>query len=597
MRNFAKHIALLVVATLLATTLMIYLNAEHRAHPPRLPPQVLAFSELLAKAPTLQSVDIDGRVIAAKAKNGERYRAIAPTDFAFAKAFVDAGTKVTFVSDEGSLVGNLLLNFGPTLLIVGAMLWVSRKGLSGLIRKQATPAGEAAQLSVRWADVAGCDGAKAELAEVVDCLSDPGRYRALGAKIPRGILLHGSPGTGKTLLAKAVAGEAGVPFFSMSGSDFVEMYAGVGAARVRDLFAEARKRAPAIVFIDEIDAIGGSRVAGPGTSDERQQTLNQLLVEMNGFDEGPTVVVIAATNRPDSLDPALLRPGRFDRRVEVSLPDSKGREQILEVYLSRLTRDSAVTAKTIAAETAGSSGADLANLCNEAALCAARAQRRTVMLDDFAAARDKILLGVVRGVVMSDAQRRATAYHEAGHAVAATLLPELERVTKVSIVPRGAALGVTVQQTGEDRFSSSKSRLLQTVQMLFAGRIAEEIFVGEPTTGASNDFERATMIVREMVVRFGMFSDELGPVVFATPEADRHLSGGATHLRGMSESTARRIDALIEGVLRDQFDAARSLLFEHRDAVERVASELLEKEEIGAEDVERLTLPPVRSAA
>jgi cell division protease FtsH len=441
--------------------------------------------------------------------------------------------------------------------------------------------------TVTFADVAGCDEAKEEVAEIVEFLRDPSKFQKLGGRIPRGVLMVGSPGTGKTLLAKAIAGEAKVPFFSISGSDFVEMFVGVGAARVRDMFEQAKKNAPCIVFIDEIDAVGRQRGAGlGGGNDEREQTLNQLLVEMDGFEGNAGVIVIAATNRPDVLDPALMRPGRFDRQVVVPLPDIRGREQILLVHMRKVPMASDVKAEIIARGTPGFSGADLANLVNEAALFAARKNKRLVDMDDFEMAKDKIVMGAERrSIVMPEEERRNTAYHESGHAIVAKLLPKTDPVHKVTIIPRGRALGVTMQLPEQDRYSMGREYMLNAIAVLFGGRISEELFMNQMTTGASNDFERATHIARDMVTRYGM-SDLLGPMVYGENEGEVFLGRSITRTVNMSEETMRKVDAEIRKIIDQQYAVARQLLEDNRDKVEAMAHALLELETIDADQID-----------
>ena len=421
---------------------------------------------------------------------------------------------------------------------------------------------------------------------MVDFLRDPGKFQKLGGRIPRGVLMVGSPGTGKTLLAKAIAGEAKVPFFSISGSDFVEMFVGVGAARVRDMFENGKKNSPCIVFIDEIDAVGRQRGAGlGGGNDEREQTLNQLLVEMDGFETGAGVIVIAATNRPDVLDPALLRPGRFDRQVVVPLPDIRGREQILMVHMRKVPIAPDVKADILARGTPGFSGADLANLVNEAALFAARSSKRLVDMTDFESAKDKIMMGAERrSMVMPEHERKNTAYHESGHAVVARLLPRTDPVHKVTIIPRGQALGLTMQLPQEDRYSMDKEQILQNISVLFGGRIAEEVFMKQMTTGASNDFERATDMARRMVTQWGM-SDALGPMVYGENEGEVFLGRSVTTTKNVSEATMQRVDAEIKKIIDERYGLARSLIEENREKVELMAQTLLEWETIDADQV------------
>jgi len=440
--------------------------------------------------------------------------------------------------------------------------------------------------TITFADVAGCEEAKEEVAELVDFLRDPSKFQKLGGRIPRGVLMVGAPGTGKTLLARAIAGEAKVPFFSISGSDFVEMFVGVGAARVRDMFEQAKKHAPCIVFIDEIDAVGRQRGAGlGGGNDEREQTLNQLLVEMDGFEATTGVIVIAATNRPDVLDPALLRPGRFDRQVVVPLPDIRGREEILKVHMRKVPLSPDVKPDIIARGTPGFSGADLANLVNEAALFAARQNKRLVDMDDFERAKDKIIMGAERrSMVMPEEERRNTAYHESGHAIVARLLPKTDPVHKVTIIPRGRALGVTMQLPETDRYSQDRDRLMNMIAVLFGGRIAEELFMHQMTTGAANDFERATEIARRMVTQWGM-SDELGPMVYGENEGEVFLGRSITTHKNVSEATLQKVDAEIRRIIDVQYRLARKLLEDNRDKVEAMAAALLELETLDADQI------------
>jgi cell division protease FtsH len=439
---------------------------------------------------------------------------------------------------------------------------------------------------VTFADVAGCEEAKEEVLELVEFLREPSKFQKLGGHIPRGILMIGNPGTGKTLLARAIAGEAKVPFFTISGSDFVEMFVGVGAARVRDMFEQAKKNAPCIIFIDEIDAVGRQRGAGlGGGNDEREQTLNALLVEMDGFEGTAGVIVVAATNRPDVLDPALLRPGRFDRQVTVPLPDIRGREQILHVHMRKVPISPDVKADIIARGTPGMSGADLANLVNEAALFAARSNKRLVDMDDFERAKDKIFMGAERrSMVMPERERRNTAYHESGHAVVAGLLPKTDPVHKVTIIPRGRALGVTMQLPVEDRFSMDREEILQNIAVLFGGRIAEEVFMKQMTTGASNDFERATEMARRMVTQWGM-SESLGPMVYGENEAEIFLGRSVTTHKNVSEATMQNVDIEIRRIIDEQYSLARKLVEENRDKIEAMAKALLEWETIDSDQI------------
>jgi len=495
--------------------------------------------------------------------------------------------------EEQSLLMTILISWGPMLLLIGIWVYYMRqmqgggKGGAFSFGKSKARMLDENNNSTTFADVAGCDEAKEEVKELVDFLKDPQKFQKLGGRIPRGVLLVGPPGTGKTLLAKAIAGEAKVPFFTISGSDFVEMFVGVGAARVRDMFEQAKKNAPCIIFIDEIDAVGRHRGAGlGGGNDEREQTLNQMLVEMDGFETNLGVIVMAATNRPDILDPALLRPGRFDRQVYVTLPDIRGREQILNVHMRKVPLGGDVKAEIIARGTPGFSGADLANLVNEAALFAARRSARTVEMIDFERAKDKILMGAERrSMVMDEEERRNTAYHEAGHALIGRLLPKLDPVHKVTIIPRGRALGVTVSLPEKDRYSTDKIRMLSTLSMLFGGRIAEEVFMGQMTTGASNDFERATAIARDMVMRYGM-TDSLGPMVYAENEGEVFLGRSVTQTKNISEETMRKVDAEVRRIIDEQYAIARKLIEEHSDKMHAMAKALLEWETIDGEQIE-----------
>ena len=495
--------------------------------------------------------------------------------------------------EEGSLLMSLLMSWGPMLLLIGVWVYFMKQmqggGKSGPFsfgKSKAKLLDESAN-TVTFADVAGCDEAKEEVKEVVDFLKDPGRFQKLGGRIPRGLLLVGPPGTGKTLLAKSIAGEAKVPFFAISGSDFVEMFVGVGASRVRDMFENAKKNAPCIIFIDEIDAVGRQRGAGVGGgNDEREQTLNQMLVEMDGFETNLGVIVVAATNRPDILDAALLRPGRFDRQVYVTLPDIRGREQILNVHMRKIPASQDVNPGTIARGTPGMSGADLANLCNEAALMAARRNARVVEMQDFEKAKDKILMGPERkSMIMPEEERRNTAYHEAGHALIGSMLPKCDPVHKVTIIPRGRALGVTMSLPAADRYSYDSEFMLSQIAMLFGGRIAEEVFMKQMTTGASNDFERATGLARDMVMRYGM-SEALGPMVYADNEGEVFLGRSVTKTTNMSEQTMLKVDTEIRRIIDEQYGRARKLIEDNQDKMHSMAKALLEWETIDAEQLE-----------
>ena len=494
--------------------------------------------------------------------------------------------------EEGSLLMTLLVSWGPMLLLIGVWVYFMRqmqgggKGGAFSFGKSKARMLDENNNTVTFADVAGCDEAKEEVKEVVDFLKDPNKFQKLGGRIPRGLLLVGPPGTGKTLLAKSIAGEAKVPFFSISGSDFVEMFVGVGAARVRDMFENAKKNAPCIIFIDEIDAVGRQRGAGlGGGNDEREQTLNQMLVEMDGFETNLGVIVVAATNRPDILDAALLRPGRFDRQVYVTLPDIRGREQILNVHMRKIPVGQDVNPAIIARGTPGMSGADLANLCNEAALMAARRNARTVEMQDFEKAKDKIIMGPERkSMVMPEEERRNTAYHEAGHALIGKLLPKCDPVHKVTIIPRGRALGVTMSLPEKDRYSYDKEFMLNQIAMLFGGRIAEEVFMNQMTTGASNDFERATQIARDMVMRYGM-SEAMGPMVYAENEGEVFLGRSVTKTTNISGHTMQKVDIEVRRIIDEQYALARKLIEENADKMHAMAKAMLEWETIDAEQL------------
>jgi cell division protease FtsH len=495
--------------------------------------------------------------------------------------------------DEPSILTSLLLSWAPMLLLIGVWVYFMRqmqgggKGGAFSFGKSKAKMLDEANNSVTFSDVAGCDEAKEEVKELVDFLRDPQKFQKLGGRIPRGVLLVGPPGTGKTLLAKAIAGEAKVPFFSISGSDFVEMFVGVGAARVRDMFEQAKKSAPCIIFVDEIDAVGRHRGAGlGGGNDEREQTLNQMLVEMDGFETNLGVIVMAATNRPDILDPALLRPGRFDRQVYVTLPDIRGREQILGVHMRKVPIGGDVNANVIARGTPGMSGADLANLVNEAALMAARRSGRVVEMIDFEKAKDKIFMGAERrSAVIDPEDLKNTAYHEAGHAFVMLKLPKHDPVHKVTIIPRGRALGVAFYLPEKDNTAPDKEYMLANIAALYAGRIAEEVFMNQQTVGASNDFQRATQIARDMVMKYGM-SESLGPMVYAENEGEVFLGRSVTRTTNISEQTMQRVDAEIRKILDTQYALARNLIETERDKVEAIAHALLEWETIYREQMD-----------
>ncbi|MBP6369210.1 MAG: ATP-dependent zinc metalloprotease FtsH [Burkholderiales bacterium] len=585
-----KNIGIWLVIGLVVLTVVKQFDARQTTK------DTIPYSEFMdsAKAGKVESAVIEGRTIKWTSTDKKRFLTTTPGDIWMVSDLLKFGVRVDAkAEEEQSFLAQIFISWFPMLLLIGVWIFFMRQ-MQGGGRGGAFSFGKSkarmldeANNTVTFADVAGCDEAKEEVAELVEFLRDPSKFQKLGGRIPRGILMVGSPGTGKTLLAKAIAGEAKVPFFSISGSDFVEMFVGVGAARVRDMFEQAKKNAPCIVFIDEIDAVGRQRGAGlGGGNDEREQTLNQLLVEMDGFEGNAGVIVIAATNRPDVLDPALLRPGRFDRQVVVPLPDIRGREQILLVHMRKVPMAPDVKADIIARGTPGMSGADLANLVNEAALFAARRSKRLVDMDDFEMAKDKIIMGAERrSIVMPEEERRNTAYHESGHAIVAFLLPKTDPVHKVTIIPRGRALGVTMQLPTEDRYSMDRERMLNMISVLFGGRIAEEVFMHQMTTGASNDFERATHIARDMVMRYGM-SDLLGPMVYGDNEGEIFLGRSITRTVNMSEETMKKVDAEVRKIIDGQYAVARKLLEDNRDKVEVMAKALLEFETIDAEQID-----------
>ncbi len=545
-----------------------------------------------AKAGKISRVDVQGRRLTVRPTEGMPYTITSPGDLWMVDDLRKNGVQVYGkAEDEPSFLQQIFVSWFPMLLLIGVWVFFMRQMQGGkgspfsFGKSKARVLDESAN-KVRFSDVAGCDEAKQDVQEVVDFLKDPTKYSRLGGHIPRGVLLVGPPGTGKTLLAKAIAGEAGVPFFSISGSDFVEMFVGVGAARVRDMFENAKKNAPCIIFIDEIDAVGRQRGAAMGGNDEREQTLNQMLVQMDGFETGTNVIVIAATNRPDVLDQALLRPGRFDRQVVVPLPDIRGREQILNVHMKKVPVATDVQTDVIARGTPGFSGADLANLVNEAALFAARRNGRVVSMADFELAKDKIMMGAERkSMVMNEDEKKNTAYHESGHALVAKLMPKSDPVHKVTIIPRGRALGVTMQLPEEDRYAYDKQYLLTRIAILFGGRIAEEVFMHQMTTGASNDFERATQLARDMVTRYGM-SDKMGIMVYVESETDPFLSRAMPRQSNISEETMRAVDLEIRHILETQYAIARKLIEDNRDKMEAMAQALLKWETIDADQID-----------
>ena len=541
-----------------------------------------------AKAGKVKRVDVQGRTLQVTPADGNKYSIISPGDIWMVGDLMKFGVQVTGkAEDEPNMLVSALYYLGPTLLIIGFWFFMMRqmqgggKGGAFSFGKSKARLIDENSNTITFADVAGCDEAKEEVFELVEFLKDPQKFQKLGGRIPHGVLLVGPPGTGKTLIAKAIAGEAKVPFFSISGSDFVEMFVGVGASRVRDMFENAKKNSPCIIFIDEIDAVGRHRGAGMGGgNDEREQTLNQMLVEMDGFESNSGVIVVAATNRSDVLDKALLRPGRFDRQVHVGLPDIRGREQILQVHMRKVPIDPDVDAAVLARGTPGFSGADLANLVNESALFAARRNKRAVDMKDFEDAKDKIYMGPERkSAVMREEERRNTAYHESGHAVVAKVLPKADPVHKVTIMPRGMALGVTWQLPEFDRVNLYKDRMLEELAILFGGRAAEELFLHSMSTGASNDFERATKMARDMVTRYGM-SDSLGTMVYVDTESESIFGRNST--KTVSELTQQKVDPEIRSLIDSQYALARSILEQNRDKVEAMVAALLEWETIDA---------------
>ncbi|EJL6415762.1 ATP-dependent zinc metalloprotease FtsH [Vibrio cholerae] len=510
--------------------------------------------------------------------------------------------------EEQSLLGTIFISWFPMILLIGVWIFFMRqmqggggKGAMSFGKSKARMMSED-QIKTTFSDVAGCDEAKEDVKELVDYLRDPSRFQKLGGKIPTGVLMVGPPGTGKTLLAKAIAGEAKVPFFTISGSDFVEMFVGVGASRVRDMFEQAKKASPCIIFIDEIDAVGRQRGAGVGGGhDEREQTLNQMLVEMDGFEGNEGIIVIAATNRPDVLDPALLRPGRFDRQVVVGLPDVRGREQILKVHMRKVPLANDVEPSLIARGTPGFSGADLANLVNEAALFAARGNKRNVSMVEFELAKDKIMMGAERrSMVMSEEIKESTAYHEAGHAVVGRLVPEHDPVYKVSIIPRGRALGVTMYLPEQDRVSMSKQHLESMISSLYGGRLAEELIYGKEkvSTGASNDIERATEIARKMVTQWG-FSEKLGPMLYAEDEGEVFLGRSVTQTKHMSDDTAKLIDDEVRQIIDRNYERARQIIMDNMDIMHAMKDALMKYETIDAGQIDDLMArkPVIREPA
>ncbi len=596
MNDMAKNLILwLIIAAVLVTVMNNFSSPSE--------PQTLNYSEFIeqVKEGKVERVTVDGYVITGKRTDGDSFKTIRPAiqDGGLIGDLIDNNVIIEGKQPEQqSIWTQLLVASFPILVIIAVFMFFMRQMQGGAggkggpmsFGKSKARLLSEDQVKTTFADVAGCDEAKEEVSELVEFLRDPGKFQRLGGRIPRGVLMVGPPGTGKTLLAKAIAGEAKVPFFTISGSDFVEMFVGVGASRVRDMFEQAKKHAPCIIFIDEIDAVGRHRGAGLGGGhDEREQTLNQLLVEMDGFEMNDGIIVIAATNRPDVLDPALLRPGRFDRQVVVGLPDIRGREQILKVHMRKVPVGENVNPAVIARGTPGFSGADLANLVNEASLFAARANKRIVDMREFELAKDKIMMGAERkSMVMSEKEKLNTAYHEAGHAIVGRLVPEHDPVYKVSIIPRGRALGVTMFLPEEDRYSLSKRALISQICSLFGGRIAEEMTLGFEgvTTGASNDIMRATQLARNMVTKWGL-SEKLGPLMYAEEEGEVFLgrSAGSQHTN-VSAETAKLIDQEVRSIIDQCYGTAKQLLVENRDKLDMMAEALMKYETIDSEQID-----------
>ncbi|MEK7323115.1 MAG: ATP-dependent zinc metalloprotease FtsH [Pseudomonadota bacterium] len=589
----AKNLILWVV---IAIVLMSVFNSFG---PPQVAAKPVAYSDFIeqVRQGQVSEVVIEGSVIQGKRLGGEDFVSYSPGDAGMVNDLLNHGVVIKArPQQQQGLLMQMFISWFPMLLLIAVWIFFMRqmqgggggRGAMSFGRSKARMMGED-QIKVTFADVAGVEEAKEEVAELVEFLRDPSKFQKLGGKIPRGVLMVGSPGTGKTLLAKAIAGEAKVPFFSISGSDFVEMFVGVGAARVRDMFEQAKKHAPCIIFIDEIDAVGRHRGAGLGGGhDEREQTLNQLLVEMDGFEGSEGIIVIAATNRPDVLDPALLRPGRFDRQVVVPLPDVRGREQILKVHMRKVPMADDVQAVIIARGTPGFSGADLANLVNEAALFAARANKRVVDMIDFEKAKDKIMMGAERrSMVMSNDEKKLTAYHEAGHAIVGLKVPSHDPVHKVSIIPRGRALGVTMFLPVADRYSYSKQRLESQISSMMGGRIAEELIFGADmvTTGASNDIQRTTEIARNMVTKWGL-SEKLGPLTYSEEEGEVFLGHSVTQHKSLADDTARSIDQEVRAIVDRNYDRAKRILSENLDKLHNMANALIKYETIDSTQID-----------
>jgi len=594
-----KTIIFWVVVVCMAVLLWAVVNRGHGK-----PDHAFNFTEFLNEvdAGHITTAIVDGTSVKGDYLRGDQYHTVIPNNYPEVWAKLHDKNVTTTVTDSAASGWlSMLVNFSPIILVVGFWIFMMRQMQSGgnkamSFGKSRARLHSTQQRKVTFKDVAGVEEAKEELQEIIDFLREPQKFQKLGGRIPKGVLLVGSPGTGKTLLARAIAGEASVPFFSISGSDFVEMFVGVGASRVRDLFEQGKKNAPCIIFIDEIDAVGRHRGAGLGGGhDEREQTLNQLLVEMDGFESNEGVILVAATNRPDVLDPALLRPGRFDRRVVVGRPDVGGREAILKVHTKKVPLGDDVDLSVLARGTPGLAGAELANLVNEAALYAARQNRKVAMMIDFELAKDKILMGAERrSLILTDAEKRTTAYHEAGHAVVAVIVPNADPLHKVSIIPRGMALGVTMQLPTDDKHNYSKTYCDDQLAILMGGRIAEEIYLKQMTTGAGNDIERATEMARKMVCEWGM--SELGPLSFGKKEEQIFLGREISQHRDYSEETAIRIDEEVKRIISNAYNRARTIIESHAMELEKVAEMLLEREVLDGAEVRLIIgggdLPP-----
>ena len=600
LNQFSRNLALWLVLGLMFLLLFQVLNKQEPREPER---DYSEFSAALERG-DLSEVMIQGHVIHGRFQNGERFRTYDPGDTELVQRLREKGVKIQAKPEDGDpWYVILLVQWMPMLLLIGVWIFFMRQmqvggGKAMSFGKSRAKLLTEAQQKNTFADVAGVQEAKEELEEIIAFLKEPKKFTKLGGRIPKGVLLVGSPGTGKTLLARAIAGEAGVPFFSISGSDFVEMFVGVGASRVRDLFVQGKKNAPCIIFIDEIDAVGRHRGAGLGGGhDEREQTLNQLLVEMDGFESNDGVILIAATNRPDVLDPALLRPGRFDRQVVVPRPDVRGREGILRVHTRRVPLSADVDIALLARSTPGFSGADLENLVNEAALLAARENKEQVDQQDLELAKDKVMMGSERrSMIISDEEKRNTAYHEAGHALVAKLIPGADPVHKVTIIPRGMALGLTQQVPLDDRHTASRDMLENNLAIFFGGRAAEEIVLGQTTTGAGNDIERATELARKMVCEWGM-SERLGPMTFGSKEENPFLGRDFHQSQAVSERTASEIDAEIRRFVNEGYQRARGLLSSNLAALHAVAQALLEREVLDSAEIDALMASPQDPAA